>query len=77
MEWATMVVARVSGGRCMLVNSSERGLFRFGEQYFNHQLKHYPKGTVLNVVVRLSPKGRRMIQKVSVKYLPALTFEVI
>lgn len=63
--WATIVVEKWQGGRSFIVNESGRGLFERGATYYNHQLKQYPKGTRLNVVVRLSKTGRRMVQKIS------------
>lgn len=65
--WATLVVEKWQGGRAIVVNGSERGLFGKGEWYFNHKLYEYEKGDRLNVVVRLSPKGRRMVQKITLK----------
>jgi hypothetical protein len=66
-EWATLVVEKWQGGRAIVVNSSERGLFERGDWYFNHKLYEFGRGDRLNVVVRLSPKGRRMVQKITVK----------
>jgi hypothetical protein len=66
-EWATLVVAKGQGGRAKIINSSQRGLFREGDSYFNHRLHAYPKGSRLNVVVRLSATGRRMVQDIRVK----------
>lgn len=66
-EWATLVIRKRAGGRAEILNSSQRGLFQAGQTYYNHNLKEYPSGAILNVVVRLSAKGRRMIQDLYVK----------
>ncbi len=66
-EWATLVVFKYKGGRAVIVNGSERGLFSSGDRYYNHQLRGYPDGAKLNVVVRLSDTGRRMVQRIDQK----------
>lgn len=63
----TMVVQKGQGGRATILNSSQRGLFSQGDRYYNHRLKDLPKGVVVNVVVRLSAKGRRMVQELRMK----------
>lgn len=63
-QWATLVVAKGVGGRSRILNSSKRGLFAQGATYFNHGLKGFERGATLNVVVRLSAKGRRMVQEI-------------
>jgi hypothetical protein len=65
--WATLVVYKKRGGRGLIVNSSQRGLFNFGDRYYNHQLKFIPDGSIVNVVVKLSPKGRRMIKELRIR----------
>jgi hypothetical protein len=65
--WATLVVDKRVGGRSVIVNSSQRGLFNSGSPYYNHQLKQFPPGSRLNVVIRLSVSGRRMIQGFKLK----------
>lgn len=65
--WATLVVVKRKGGRGIIKNHSQRDLFRFGQGYYNHRLKGYPEGTRLNVVVRLSKAGRRMVQEIVFK----------
>lgn len=67
-QWATIVVGKTNnGGYSLILNDSQRELFHSGERYYNHQLKQYPEGEILNVVIRLSKTGRRMIQKITVK----------
>jgi hypothetical protein len=66
-QWATLVVVKGRGGRGRIVNSSQRGLFEAGERYFNHRLKAYQEGSRVNVVVRLSRTGRRMVQEIKVR----------
>lgn len=63
-EWATIQIKKLKGGRSRIVNSSQRGLFHFGQPYYNHRLKGYNYGEHLNVVVRLSATGRRMVQEI-------------
>lgn len=65
--WATLVVVKGKGGRGVVQNASGRGLFRQGEKYYNHRLKAVPEGARVNVVVRLSACGRRMVQELTVK----------
>jgi hypothetical protein len=65
--WYTMVVRKGTGGRSIILNQSKRGLFTEGERYYNHQLKLLPKGSVVNVTIRLSPTGRRMVQELRIK----------
>ncbi len=64
--WATLVIEKQQGGRAVIINESKRGLFYWGEKYFNHRLVEYERGSRLNVVVRLSATGRRMIQAIKV-----------
>lgn len=67
-EWATLQVGKLNhGGYALILNGSQRGLFQSGDKYYNHQLKQYGEGEILNVVIRLSPTGRRMIQSIKVK----------
>lgn len=67
-EWATIVVGKLNnGGYSLILNDSQRGLFQAGQRYYNHQLKQFGEGEIVNVVIRLSPTGRRMIQKITVK----------
>lgn len=66
-EWATLVLHKVKGGRAVVLNESQRGLFHRGQRYFNHRLKVFPEGLTLNVVVRLSKTGRKMVQEIHVK----------
>ena len=63
-QWGTLVVQKTVGGRAVIQNSSQRGLWSQGEKYYNHNLKNFPPGSLLGVVVRLSPKGRRMVQQI-------------
>lgn len=63
-EWATIQIRKLVGGRSQIVNSSQRGLFEVGQGYYNHRLKGYDYGDRLNVVVRLSATGRRMVQEI-------------
>lgn len=65
-QWATLVVTKGVGGRSRILNSSNRGLFAQGATYYNHGLKGFEQGSRLNVVVRLSAKGRRMVQEIYV-----------
>lgn len=65
--WATIRVMKLKGGRSVVLHDSQRGLFQAGDMYYNHNLKHYPYHTVLDVVVRYSPKGRRMVQAIHQK----------
>jgi hypothetical protein len=69
-SWATLVVHKGQGGRALILNKSERGLFSRWERYYNHKLKEYPAGSILNVVVRLSETGRRMVQAIHEMALP-------
>jgi hypothetical protein len=63
--YATLVVQKRKGGYATILNSSQRGLFHSGQCYFNHQLKTAAGvGEVINVVVRLSVTGRRMVQEI-------------
>lgn len=65
--WGTIVIRKGRGGRATILNSSSRGLFRQSEKYFNHQLKDFESGEVINVTFRLSKTGRRMVQELRVK----------
>lgn len=65
--WAVIVIQKGQGGRSTIINSSQRGLFEQGATYYNHKLKWFPSGQRLNVTIRLSPKGRRMVQEIRVK----------
>lgn len=64
--WATMVVFKCAGGRAVILNESKRGLFNQGGIYYNHRLKDFPRGCYINVTVRLSKTGRRMVQELRV-----------
>jgi hypothetical protein len=66
-QWATIVVMKHKGGRSFILNESKRGLFITGAVYYNHRLKAYEPGTFLNVVIRTSATGRRMVQEIVVK----------
>lgn len=67
-EWLTMVVHKYRGGRAIVTNNSQRGLFVMGDVYYNHRLRSYPDNSILNVVIRLSEQGRRMVQEILYKY---------
>lgn len=63
-QWATIQVIKMKGGRSLIVNTSQRGLFYLGERYYNHRLKMYPDYSKLNITIRLSKCGRRMVQEI-------------
>lgn len=67
--WATMTVLKLVGGRSVILNESQRGLWGFDDGYYNHRLKGYPVFSVLNVTFRLSAKGRRMVKQIKEKRL--------
>ena len=66
-QWATIVVLKGKGGRGWIVNASKRELWLTSEVYYNHRLKAYEVGSILNVVIRTSATGRRMVQKITVR----------
>ena len=66
-QWATIVVLKGKGGRGWIVNESKRELWLTDTVYYNHRLKAYQPGDILNVVIRTSAKGRRMVQKITVR----------
>lgn len=66
-EYATIQVVKRKGGRSRITNHSHRGIFFYGATYYNHQLKGYPENAALNVTIRLSPTGRRMVQEIREK----------
>jgi MoxR-like ATPase len=64
--WATMKVLKTNNGyNGVIQNDSERGLFSAGEVIFNRQFYPFPKGTLMNVTVSISAKGRRMVKNVT------------
>jgi hypothetical protein len=66
-EFAVLTVLKVDRAyRSTILNDSERGLWKKGEKFFSRQLKSYAPGTVLNVTIRLSETGRKMVQKVEI-----------
>lgn len=65
--WATLVVRTRNAGRSVILNSSQRGIFKEGAIYFNHQLKAFKEGMKVNVTIRLSKTGRRMVQGFLIK----------
>jgi len=69
-SWATLVVTKGVGGRSRILNTSNRGIFNQGATYYNHSLKGFPTGARMNVVVRLSKTGRKMVQELYVVELP-------
>lgn len=66
MTYATLVVRKTDNGyNGVVMNDSDRGLFKRGDNIFNRKLHPFPAGSKLNVVVKFSKVGRRMVQKVT------------
>jgi MoxR-like ATPase len=66
-EYAVLKVHKIDNGfRGIILNKSDRGLWEYGGEFFNRKLHPYTAGTELNVTVRISPSGRRMVQKVEI-----------
>lgn len=68
MSYATMYVRKMDNGyNGVILNTSERGLFKRGDAIFNRQFHPFPTGSLLRVVVRFSKVGRRMVQSVTLE----------
>ena len=64
-QWGVAKILKTDNGyNGVIQNDSERGLWVKGEGIFNRQFHPFPKGTLMNVTIRISAGGRKMVQKV-------------